>query len=60
MAITPRTVVVTIEIQDAEMSIKAIRDDARSAIAAVIPGRVRQVRVEVIQGSRTKKRAKKR
>lgn len=57
--IQPRTIVATVEIQATDMSIATLRGSIRTGVEwALDTGKVRQVRIEVIQGTRAKKKAR--
>jgi hypothetical protein len=58
MSIKPRSVTVSVEINDTAMSMKDIKDTVISVVGAAIDGRVRTVNVNVIQKGRSRSKAK--
>jgi hypothetical protein len=58
MSIQPRTVSVSVEINDTDFSMKDIKDTVRQMLEDAGIGRIRTVSVNVIQGSRKKGKAK--
>jgi hypothetical protein len=61
MSIAPRTVSVTVEISDADLSLTSIKAIVRASLEAENIGRIRTITLNVIQGTRrkAKKAAKK-
>jgi hypothetical protein len=58
MSIQPRTVSVSVEINEAAMSLKDIKDTVRQLLEDAAIGTIRTIQVNSIQGSRKKSRAK--